>query len=313
MLRFLSSMFRPTEKQPVRPPEQPPSRDPEPTVESGIALVLAPEVREFYVRLVTADEPTDLQDLSPDDQLFLSGILRQLRDNCFEVPVLPPAAIEISNLLSNPNVDLKDFVDVLQSDPALSVDVLRLANSVLYGGVKRIESVRDAVVRIGMDRIHPLILISHLQGKVLQARCFQHQAAWLFSLSGAMAQICQKLSHGLDLAPHVGFTRGMLWHIEHFMIISSLSQVSKDNRKQLEPTVLGLHEAFVRFSPRIRELAARSWGLEALLIGDSKDMDTLTRIYQIRQVIVSRWTGIDLPTEVTGVDPEQLQDIPEFA
>jgi hypothetical protein len=161
---------------------------------------LPPEALEFLSGVVTPCEPLDLQGLPGDDRIFLSGILRKVNENRLEIPVLPRAALEISRLLANPDSNLTEFVRILNDDPALSVDVLRAANSAYYGFSAPARSIRDALARVGVGQIRALLVVAHLKGKVLKGGSFQKEAGWLSELSSTLAAV------GKTLAPHLGLT-----------------------------------------------------------------------------------------------------------
>ena len=298
---------------PHRPPpppkkisvERPPSE--EVPSEQSDAAMLPPDATRFLESLVRAPDSSDLQALPPDDRLFLSEIMKKLRDNSIDVPVLPNTAIEVSRLLADPNSNLADFVKALETDPALSVSILRDANSAFYGLTVPTNSLRDAVFRIGLSQLRTIVILSHMQDKVLQSGLFEREVSWLSDLSMSMAHLGQMLAHELGLEPSVAFTRGVLSHLEHFLIMGTLAEVARQHRVERPPSEECLHQAFYRFGSKIRELAARIWELEELLTGDGHD-DTITSRYdQLRTALVADWIGAtDLPQEVEGVSKLKL-------
>ncbi len=273
---------------------------------------LGSAAKDFYRGLLSTAEPGDLQNLEADDRLFLSGILKRLRENRFDVPILPGAALEISRLLGDPSSDAGDFAQVLKGDPALSIDVLRIANSAYYGFAKEITSVRDAVVRIGLNQLRGLIIMTHLHGKVLHGGCFQREAGWIAELSMALAQLGQALARDLSLKSDVAYTRGVLMHVEHFIMMGTVAEVSREHRRSVRPTVRALHEGVQRFGPKVRELAARAWGLEDFLVGKPGEEDmtaqlTARRYVQLQDALIGAWIAERSVDGVEGVSPENLR------
>lgn len=267
---------------------------------------LPPEASHFLQTLVRPPRTSDLQELPPEDRLFLSEIMRKLRENAIEIPVLPSTAIEVSRLLADPMSNMGDFVKALESDPAMSVSVLRTANSALYGFAAPTNSLRDAVFRIGLSQLRTIVILSHLQGKVLQTGMFEREVKWLSDLSLALAHLGQILASDLGLEPSVAFTRGTLWHLEHFLIMGTMAEVARQHRVKTHPSKECLHEAFFRFGPKIRELAARLWEMEELLTGCPEENELAFRYKQLRSALVANWTGADLPQEVDGISAQGL-------
>lgn len=63
----------------------------------------------------------------------------------------------LQGLLDNPDTDLDDIVELVRIDPALTFQVIKLANSALYGLRSRCESLDEAVARVGFGDIHQIV------------------------------------------------------------------------------------------------------------------------------------------------------------
>jgi HD-like signal output (HDOD) protein len=267
---------------------------------------LLPELREFLLGLVRPYDSCPLQDLSHDDRLFLSGIIKMLNENHFEIPVLPKTAIEITRLISNPLSSTDDFAKVLSRDPTLSLNVLRVANSAYYGCEIQAKSMHEAVFRIGITQIKTIVLLTDLQVRIMQGGVFQQLAQWLSEFSVALAHLAQLLAPELDLPPDAAFTCGMLYHLEFFVIMGILSEVCKKHRLRIHPSGKGLREAIYRFGLQVKERTAKEWGLEDLLIMNQEKGPCAERLHQLRCSLIAQWTGEDVPREVSGISPERL-------
>lgn len=83
-------------------------------------------------------------------------ILQQIQ----QLPPLPESAIMIENIYQNPNSTFKEMANVIQKDPLLTADILKAANSPLYGFSREISSVSKAVGLFGMGTIRGFALAS---------------------------------------------------------------------------------------------------------------------------------------------------------
>ncbi|MBI5014123.1 MAG: HDOD domain-containing protein [Deltaproteobacteria bacterium] len=280
------------------PPEEKPAEAP--------AEPASSPARTFLVSLCAEGEAPDLQDMAADDRVFLAGVLKRVRENQLVIPLLPQAAMEISRLLANPNSHMDEFVRVLEADPSLSVEVLRIANSAFYGFSGPTQSVHNAVRRIGLNQIRGLIIVAHLHGKVLQGGGFQVEASVLVDLSLALAQLGQELASWLGVEPDAAYTRGVLSHVEHFVIMGAVSDVSRDHQRRIAPTQAGLLEAFRRCGPSVRELTAKAWGLDAVMLDAPGGPPVRTALGQLERAVVSRWTGEAVGFDVGTLPAERL-------
>lgn len=72
---------------------------------------------------------------------------------------IPFVASEILNLTSSLNSDIKELIKMIKLDPALTIKILRCANSSCYrGNMPRISNVSDSVKTIGMSGLKNLVL-----------------------------------------------------------------------------------------------------------------------------------------------------------
>lgn len=123
---------------PVAAPAAPPAPDPFDgpwALLSGGAEPAAPELTPEAVAQVEALVPRVLGHFSrnhPDPTSF------------------PALAVQIIDLLEEPDVDMARLLKAISPDPAISLNVLRVANSALYYRGSDVTEMRMAVMRIGL-------------------------------------------------------------------------------------------------------------------------------------------------------------------
>jgi HD-like signal output (HDOD) protein len=59
--------------------------------------------------------------------------------------------------LEDADCDVEEISELLQMDPALTFQIIRLSNSALYGLGSRCQSLDDAIARVGFGEIHQLV------------------------------------------------------------------------------------------------------------------------------------------------------------
>ncbi|MEO0476473.1 MAG: HDOD domain-containing protein [Planctomycetota bacterium] len=74
------------------------------------------------------------------------------------VPTLPVVAMQLLEMTSNPDVQLKEIAVLIQSDPGLASKVLKTVNSSFYGLPKPCPSIERAIVILGLKAIKSLVL-----------------------------------------------------------------------------------------------------------------------------------------------------------
>jgi putative nucleotidyltransferase with HDIG domain len=75
-----------------------------------------------------------------------------------DLPTLPAVIRQVSSLIETNETDLGKIADVITTDAALSLRILRLVNSAFYGLRNRVTSLQHAVVALGLRAVYNLML-----------------------------------------------------------------------------------------------------------------------------------------------------------
>lgn len=317
MRNWISSLFGSRESAaPVRVPPPAHKREtasavrhatprPEPPARSAS---LAADQVDFLIGLVDPPEPRPLDELPLDDRLFLVGIRKRCHSRKFDVAVLPEAAIKLGEMIRKTDTPVANYVALLDTDPALSVEVLKAANSAAYMGASNTTSLHEAVRRIGLNRLQSLLIMTHLTAKVLRGGAFHGTAELITDLSLTLSGLASKLARGRMTKPDLCFMRGTLLHVEHLVVLGTIADVSRDARRSVTPSVLALHQAFATYGPGIRQALGVAWKLEEVLSGGADETDLVDEYAGLRRALIWRWIGRPLPS-LPGVDDGRLADV----
>ena len=83
-------------------------------------------------------------------------------------PQLPAAAMEAIEISQDDDCALETLASVIERDPLLAAELLKLASSTLFGGRTRTASVEQAITRIGLKRCR-LLLVNAGVSSMMQA------------------------------------------------------------------------------------------------------------------------------------------------
>jgi putative nucleotidyltransferase with HDIG domain len=130
----------------------------------------------------------------------------------------PPAARKLEELTRAGGAKIEQVVGVLESDPGLSMRLLRLVNSAGYALRVRCTSVRHAAALVGMRRLHQLATTA----AVLDLFETNNPAVKsILSHAAVVGAFCRYLAVHVDLAPDELFTCGFLHDIGKLMLIDA--------------------------------------------------------------------------------------------
>jgi HD-like signal output (HDOD) protein len=112
-----------------------------------------------------------------------------------KLPPFHPAALKLLNISCESGTAMSDFESVFRADPALTADLLLVANSPLFGNRSRIASIRHALTHLGLDRVRSLattIAMSFFVRNQPRSSFVRH--IWAHSIAtGIIAEILGKL------------------------------------------------------------------------------------------------------------------------
>lgn len=80
---------------------------------------------------------------------ILSMVDEAIESLTIVLPARNQTAVQLQRMLAKPEYDIQEILKIIESDQALTGEVLRVANSPFYGGLTQITTVHKAVVRLG--------------------------------------------------------------------------------------------------------------------------------------------------------------------
>lgn len=102
---------------------------------------------------------SDAEDIQQAITHFTELRIRQRLEETLELPPLSDTAQRIIKLRVNPNADISDLAQIVETDPSLAAQVVSWAASPYYSAPGKIKSVHDAIVRVlGFDMVLNLAL-----------------------------------------------------------------------------------------------------------------------------------------------------------
>ncbi len=75
-----------------------------------------------------------------------------------EFVTLPAIATKVLQMLENDDIEINKLANLIESDPSLSLKLLKMANSPLYGLQNRINSAKHAILLIGLNKLTNMVL-----------------------------------------------------------------------------------------------------------------------------------------------------------
>jgi len=178
------------------------------------------------------------------DQQIKKEKTKNILSKIYNLPALPFIIDEVNSIIENPKSSAAQLSQVISKDPALSIKLLSVANSPLYGFPRRVSTIDFAIIILGFNHIRNItvafsIMESFNNFKNLN---FDHKKFWIHSLMTATA--AKRISS--DLGYRFGgeaFTAGLLHDLGIPVICKYFPREFKQINEMVENLSITFEEA----------------------------------------------------------------------
>ena len=136
------------------------------------------------------------------------------------LPPFPAIASRIQALAGGQDVDIQELGDVVKMDPSFSADLLRFANSALFGARRKVTGIAHAVTMVGTDRVKTMASLVAVNRMVRNAvRIEALRKVWIHSLVTAI--IADEAARAARMDRESAYTAGLLHNLGTLGLMSA--------------------------------------------------------------------------------------------
>ncbi|MEH6471976.1 MAG: HDOD domain-containing protein [Halopseudomonas sp.] len=124
---------------------------------------------------------------------------QELIDGIDQLVSLPDVVIRVNELIESESASIEDIGSVINHDPALSAQLLKLVNSAFYGFPSQVDSVSRAVNLIGTLELRSLIFASsaaevfgNISSDLIDMNSFWHRSVYCGLIAKKLASATQR-------------------------------------------------------------------------------------------------------------------------
>jgi len=193
------------------------------------------------------------------------AILDALGNGTLPIPPYPAVALQVQEIVGRQEFGLSDVSRVVGSDPSLTADVLRCANSALYGRGAPVTGLGPAIIRIGAREVTRIALGSvlathaHAPGPLASLR----RSVWIESVASAV--LCQELARDRGLSPEDAFVCGLLHDFGKVVVIACVESVLARHPGAAPRSLEAWTELVDRYHADAGSAVASRWNLPPLV------------------------------------------------
>jgi len=174
--------------------------------------------------------------------------IRELLEQTDKLPNVPEVVRQLIQQLNNPAADYGEIAEKVAQDQTLSLKILRLVNSAHFGLSRKVSSIDEAVVMLGMVRLKTLVIASGIAGSVKEVEGLDLKKFW--SESFRVAALSKWFAErDTEVDPDIAFTAGLIHNIGRLLLhlsqpmraqaIQTLIEESNCSRSDAEMERLG--------------------------------------------------------------------------
>ncbi|MCD4676785.1 MAG: HDOD domain-containing protein [Desulfobacula sp.] len=93
------------------------------------------------------------------DRSFLEIIENYVESDRVVLPPFDKTALRIQMEIQKKDVKISKIEKLIIADPAMSSQILKVANSAFFRGLSKVMTIREAIVRLGLDEITRMVMI----------------------------------------------------------------------------------------------------------------------------------------------------------
>jgi HD-like signal output (HDOD) protein len=176
--------------------------------------------------------------------------------------MLPSAAMQLAALARKADVEHKDILRLLETEPLVAASVLRIAQSPVYRRAEPLRTLHDAISRLGLRTLADVFLQAALATRIFRAPGLEKPLAELRRHSVATAHVARIVCRYRSIYDEYAFTCGLLHDVGAAAAMIALADEGRAGKRvhpaAMIPAVFEVHEECV-------ELLAAAWKLPAEL------------------------------------------------
>ena len=153
-------------------------------------------------------------------------IRAEIDSNLIQLPTLPEVALQVREAVENDSADAATIARMVANDAALSARLLQVANSPLYRGRVEIDTIQQAITRLGVKMVRSLV-VSLAMKQIFQATSdtLDQQFRKIWDTSLQVAAISRVLAGGVpELENEQAMLGGLIHNIGALPILTKMDE-----------------------------------------------------------------------------------------
>ncbi|MCC6158413.1 MAG: HDOD domain-containing protein [Deltaproteobacteria bacterium] len=214
------------------------------------------------VKLIEVEEgESDAGLFAERDEAFREKIVERILAKNYEVPLLPHVALRVMRLTGDASVSMQDMAKVILTDQGISSRILQIANSPVYGAAVEIQTISQALVRLGQNEVKNLMLAISMHSRIFKSAVYKKLAQQLWEHSIAVAFAARVVANALRLPREEAFLAGLMHDVGKMVLLTIMESAQKLVAPGFMPSDRTVHAILAQYGADVGEMVAKSWDM----------------------------------------------------
>ncbi|MGA2936874.1 MAG: HDOD domain-containing protein [Syntrophobacteraceae bacterium] len=149
------------------------------------------------------------------------------------LPVFPKVAQELHEKMADENSSINDIAAIIVKDQTLAGQMLKLANSAFFAGLNRVRTIRESIMRLGVNQVYNCLVAGSQKNYYLSHDPFigrYLQVLWKHALATAKGSQWLLRKTGYPELADEGFLSGLFHDIGKLLLLRVIETIRAENQ-----------------------------------------------------------------------------------
>ncbi len=241
--------------------------------------------------------------------------LESLIQNSQGLPSLPEIYIKVSELLESEKSNSHEIGEIIQTDPSISIKILRMVNSAYYGLPNQVQSIPQAITLLGRKSLKNMLMgsilvdvFSHTDDIQIPMKSFWHHSV----KTAIIAQYLATYNETIDDSEAL-FTAGLLHDIGRLVIAKMMPESIAEIEAEIEihhADTLSAETNVLGFThPEVSEAIMQKWELPEIFSQCAKNHHKPNHQGPFAAASRITYLASELSQNVPSLDQDETMDV----
>jgi len=166
-------------------------------------------------------------------------VAKHLASNETSLPLFDGTSAKLQAIIGSGDFEIDEVAKLIHSDPTLTGELLRLSNSSFFGGIEKVVTVHDAIMRLGIKQVSELVILAgqkrYYQLRDPMLRGFV-ELLWRHAVACGIGSDWLASKLRLEDVREQAFMAGLLHDVGKLLLLRVIDDLKAEGKLPFEPS-----------------------------------------------------------------------------